>query len=274
MTLRPSYAICLRPAGLITLAAALFFTPLAHAQTATADAPVPTAFDLRHEACLDSISADPEAAYETALTWQNEGGGFRAQHCIAMALFGLGRTELAAHRLERLARSPHSVTDGQKADYYFEAVGFWILAEDYKKARAAADAGLELRAEHIDLLLARARASAGLKDYKAAQKDLNQTLSLAPHRADAYRYRADLHLKQEDYKAAMRDIEKSLVLDDSQVETALLRGDIREAIRKAERQDIEDGLDIPALQRPDNDDSETLIVPPFASERSTAPEKN
>jgi len=191
-----------------------------------------------------------------------------------MALFGLGRTELAAHRLERIARSPHGVTDGQKADYYFEAVGFWILAEDYIKARAAANAGLELRPEHLELLLARARSSTGLKDYKAAKKDLNQTLALAPHRADAYRYRADLLLKQDDLEAAMRDVEKSLSLDDTDIETALLRGDIREAMRKAERRVIEDNLNLPALKRPENDASKDLVVPPFASERPPVDENN
>ncbi len=234
---------------------------------------LPTAFDLRHEACLDKISDNPENAYEAALTWQNEGGGFRAQHCIAMALFGLGRTELAAHRMERLARFPHSITDSQKADYYFEAAGFWIIAEDHKKARAAAGAGLEIRPEHVDLLITRARASAGLKDYTSAKNDLNKALILAPQKAEAYRYRADLNLKQEDYEAASRDIEKSFALDDSQVETALLRGDIREATRKAERKDIEDTLDIPALKRPETDESDRLIIPPFANEPRSKTDK-
>ena len=263
---------CLRSACIMGAGLSLFFAPITRAQEVAA--PPPTDFDLRHEVCLDAISDTPEAAYEAALTWQNEGGGFRAQHCIAMALFGLGRTELAAHRLERIARAPHSVTDRQKADYYFEAVGFWILAEDYKKARAAANAGLELRPDHIDLLIARARSLAGLKNYKAAEKDLNQTLVLAPHRADAYRYRADLHLKQDDYDAAMRDIEKSLSLDDTQIETALLRGDIREAMRKAERQEIEAGLNLPPLKRPENDAAGDLVVPPFVDDRPPSPEKN
>lgn len=270
MTLKLPYTTCLRSAYIIGAGMSLFLTSFAHGQAVNPPAAPPTAFDLRHEACLDRISDNPEAAYEDALTWQNEGGGFRAQHCIAMALFGLGRTELAAHRLERIARAPHSVTDRQKANYYFEAVGFWIVAESYNKALAAANAGLELRPEHVDLLLARARAFAGLKNYKAAQKDLNQTLSLAPHRADAYRYRADLNLKQNNYDAAMRDIEKSLALDDTQVETVLLRGDIREAMRKAERREIENTLDTPPLKRPEDDDSDTLIIPPFAAE--TRPE--
>lgn len=256
----PTYRIALKLCACI----AIGFAPLAQADDG------PSAFDLRHEACLDKITADPEIAYEDALTWQNDGGGYRAQHCIAMALFGLGRTNLAAHRLERIARSPHGVTDSQKADYFYEAVNFWILDEDYEKAVAASNAGLELRSEHLDLMIARARAFAGQKDYTAARKDLDRVLKLAPSRADAYRYRADLHRRENNLGAAIRDIDKSFALDDTQVETAVLRGDIREAVRKAELKDIEANLNLPTPVRPKTDDSDTLIVPPFAEDR---PEK-
>ena len=250
----------LQALGLYTFLATAI-SPLVAAQSG------PTPFDLRHEACLDQITDDAEQAYETALTWQNEGGGWRAQHCIAMSLFGLGRTNMAAHRLEQIARSPHGVTDGQKADYYFEATNFWLIDEDYERAEAAASAGLELRAEHLDLIISRARAHTGLKDYQSARKDLDTVLKLAPTRADAYRYRADLHRKNNDLKAALRDIEKSLSLDDTQVETAILRGHIREDIRKAEAAKIEARIDGPPLKRPEKDQSNTLVVPPFIEDR-------
>ena len=237
------------------------FAPIAAAQYG------PTPFDLRHEACLDRISDEPEQAYEAALTWQNEGGGWRAQHCIAMSLFGLGRTNMAAYRLEQIARAPHGVTDAQKADYFYEAANFWLLDSDPERAKNASSAGLELRAEHLDLLIARARAHSGLKDYDAAQKDLDRGLKLAPRRADAYRYRADIQRKNDNLDAALRDIEKSLALDETQIETAILRGHIREDIRKAELAQIEAGLNIGAPKRPKDDDSDVLVVPPFIDER-------
>ena len=258
MTVFTSYA--LRIALGICSTIAIGFTPHAAAQDG------PTPFDIRHEACLDQITDDPDAAYESALTWKNEGGGYRAQHCVAMALFGLGRTEQAANRLEQIARSPHSVTDRQKADYFFEAANFWLLAEDFNKAVAASSGGLDLRAEHLDLLISRARGHAGLKNYEAAEKDLNRVLKLAPNRADAYRYRADLHLRSGDHDGALRDIIKSLDLDDTQVETALLRGDIREAIRKTEAAEIEKRLAPPAPKRPDADNDNDLVIPPFVGE--------
>ena len=244
---------------------AIGITPAAIAQDAQQGGP--TAFDLRHEACIDQIDENAEQAYETALTWQDEGGGWRAQHCIAMSLFGLGRTNMAAHRLEQLGRAPHSVTDSQKADYFYEAANFWLIDEDPERAKNASSAGLELRAEHLDLLITRARAHAGLKDYDAAETDLNRVLKLAPTRADAYRYRADLHRKNAKLDAALRDIEKSLALDETQVETAILRGNIREDIRKVELAQIEAGLDIAAPKRPDTDESDILVVPPFIDDR-------
>ena len=250
----------LRQALGICTVIAIGYGPLAAAQDG------PTSFDIRHETCLDQISDDPEAAYESALTWKNEGGGYRAQHCIAMSLFGLGRTEQAAARLEQIARAPHSVTDRQKADYFFEAANFWLLAEDYNKAIAASSGGLDLRADHLDLLISRARGHVGLQNYAAAKKDLNHVLKLSPSRADAYRYRADLHLRSDDHDAALRDINKSLELDDTQVETAVLRGDIREAIRKKDAIEIEQRLAPPAPKRPDADEDNDLIIPPFVGE--------
>lgn len=270
MTLYTRYVPSLQKALGVCAVIAIGFAPLSSANQG------PTNFDLRHETCLDQISDDPEAAYETALTWQSEGGGQRAEHCVAMALFGLGRTRLAAHRLERIARAPHSVTDTQKADYFYEAANFWLIDEDYEKALAASDAGLQLRSEHTDLMITRARAHAGQDDYQAAQKNLDQVLKLSPTHAQAYRYRADLHRRNNDLDAALRDIEKSFSLDDTQVETALLRGDIREAIRKAERIKIEAELDIPGPVRPETDDSPTLILPPFIEDRpepTAEPEK-
>jgi len=256
-----SYAFS-RPHALgLCLLIAIGFTQPANADNG------PSAFDLRHEACLDKITDNAEDAYETALTWQNEGGGWRAQHCIAMSLFGLGRTEMAAHRLERIARSPHGVTDAQKADYYYEATNFWLLAEDFEKAYAASSTGLELRAEHLDMLISRARASVGLKKLDQAEKDLNRVISLAPTRADAYRYRADIHRRNSDLDDALRDVEKSLALDETQVETAVLRGDIREAIRRTERDAIEANLNLPAPQRPKTDENNALALPPFIEDR-------
>jgi len=56
-------------------------------------------FDKRHENCIEAIAKDADTAYENAMIWRDEGGGRRAKHCEAMALFAVGQKEEAAFRL-------------------------------------------------------------------------------------------------------------------------------------------------------------------------------
>ena len=74
----------------------LFSGVPAHANNLTSQ------FDSEHKICLERIAEDPELAYEEAMIWRDNGGGRRAKHCEAMALFGVGQTEEAAYRLNQL----------------------------------------------------------------------------------------------------------------------------------------------------------------------------
>jgi len=190
-----------------------------------------TDFDTRHKACLESIADDAQAAFETALQWRDEGGGRRAKHCVAMALFALGHEDEAAFRLDALAAGPDGGAPATRVKHYAEAANFWLTANEADKAYASATAGLKLDFQHLDLRIARARAYALSGRYDYAETDLTSVLTLDPNRADALRYRADARFKQEDLDGAQADIEVSLDLDPTSVETALLRGQIREAIR-------------------------------------------
>ncbi len=188
-------------------------------------------FDARHKACLESIADDAQAAFETALQWRDEGGSRRAKHCVAMALFALGHEDEAAFRLDALASGPDGGAPATRVKHYAEAANFWLTANEAEKAYASASAGLKLDYEHLDLRITRARAYALAGRYDYAETDLTSVLTLNPNRADALRYRADARFKQDDLEGAEADIEKSLDLDSSSVDTALLRGQIREAIR-------------------------------------------
>ena len=88
----------------------------------------------------------------------------------------------------------------------------------------------------MDLRIARARAYALYGRYDFAETDLTSVLTLDPVHAGALRYRADARFKLEKIDSALADIEAALKLDPTSVETALLRGQIREAIRVAEEQ--------------------------------------
>jgi len=118
-----------------------------------------------------------------------------------------------------------------RVKHYAEATNFWLTANEAEKAYASASAGLKLAYNHLDLRIARARAYALSGRYDYAETDLTSVLTLDPKRADALRYRADARFRQDDLEGAQADIEMSLELDPTSVETALLRGQIREAIR-------------------------------------------
>lgn len=190
-------------------------------------------FDKKHKACLEQIAKDADLAYENAMIWRAEGGGRRARHCEAMALFAVDQTEEAAHRLNQIAKAPDGGTPQMRADFYAEAANFWLIANLPKEAYASASGGLELVKSHIDLRIARARAYALMGHYDYAETDLTSVLVFDDNHPHALRYRADVRRQLGKLEAAKRDIEKSLMADPSLVETALIRGQINEALRKA-----------------------------------------
>lgn len=188
-------------------------------------------FDAKHKACLERIAEDNALAFEEAMIWQDEGGGRRAKHCVAMALYALGHEDEAAFRLDNLAVASDGGTKKMRADFYAEAANFWLIAGEADRAYKSASDGLKLRKDHIDLRIARARAYAMLERYDYAETDLTSVLTFSPNNAAALRYRADARMKQGRLDEARIDIEAALRADPTQVETALLRGHINEAIR-------------------------------------------
>ena len=220
MTRHFPYVACL-------IGGALIFSTSTMAKDLTAE------FDARHKTCLESIADDAQLAYELALQWRDEGGGRRAKHCVAMSLFALGHEDEAAFRLDALAAGADGGSTETRVKHYAEAANFWLTANEAERAYASASAGLKLQFDHLDMRIARARAYALSERYDYAETDLTSVLALDPKHAGALRYRADARFKLKKMEEAKADIEAALELDPTSVETALLRGQIREAIRLA-----------------------------------------
>ena len=222
---------------LVVLAAPViaFLIPSAFAAENSAENPTAAArhdvFDLKHKKCLERITEDPENAFEEAMIWRGDGGGRRAKHCEAMALFAVGHKEEAAYRLDQLAASPQGGTEDMRADYFSEAANFWLVAKLPKEAYRSATNGLELRQSHIPLRIARARAYALMGNYNYAETDLTSALVFDGDNAEALRYRADARRNLGQLEAAKRDIDAAFLADPTSVETALVRGEIIEALR-------------------------------------------
>lgn len=187
--------------------------------------------DVQHKACLERIAEDQELALEEAMIWRDQGGGRRARHCEAMALFALGHESEAANRLDDLASGADGGSNAMRINFRTEAANFWIAADNSKRAYASATEGLKLDRRDVGLRIARARAYALTGQYDYAEIDLTNVLRIDPGNAEALRYRADARFNQDALDAAKTDIEASLLADPTSVETAVLRGRINEAIR-------------------------------------------
>ena len=192
-------------------------------------------FDARHEACLEAIAVDPESAFETALTWVGRGGGHRARHCEAMALFALGQEKEAGARLDdlatRLPTQAGGTVDRWRTDYRAAAAQSWLQSGEYDAAYMSATAALEITPADADARITRARVYFALDRVSDADVDLTTLLVFHPDHAEGLRYRADARLRQGRLDDALRDISDSLSLETS-VDSALVRGHILEAIRE------------------------------------------
>ncbi len=188
-------------------------------------------FDAQHESCLEKITDNPETAFEDAMIWQSQGGGRRARHCVATALFALGHEGEAALRLEKIAKAPDGGTPTMRAGFYAEAAEMWLAVPDARRALAATSAGLKIARSNLDLRIYRAQAYGALGRWDYSETDLISALAFHPGDPRALRIRAETYLQQGNLQKAKADIEASIAADGTNIDTFLLRGKINEAMR-------------------------------------------
>ena len=224
-------------------------------------------FEEKHKACLEQIAVNAELAYEEAMIWRDDGGGRRARHCEAMALFALGHKEQAAHRLDQLGGMIGQLSPQMRKNYFLEAANFWLMSGETMQAYESASSGLKIDEQDVGLRIARARVYALLGRYEDAETDLTSALEFEPEHPDALRYRADARHKLGKLEEAKIDIDKAMISKVG-VETALIRGNIVEALRVKALKDTEEEPTIlmPAPEESENAPTlsghEFLSVPP------------
>ncbi len=190
-------------------------------------APIPAAArndKEEYEACLKLTKREPEFALESALAWRDQGGGFPARHCAAVALVEMKKFHIAAPRLEKLAQDMRDAGSPLVITMLIQAANAWLLAEDYSRANAVATAALELQPNDVDLLIDRSRILAAAENYQDAFNDLDLAIRLDPTRVDALIYRAAAwrHLGNND--RAFEDADLALSLYPDQVDGLIERG--------------------------------------------------
>ncbi|WP_448206015.1 hypothetical protein [Azospirillum sp. sgz302134] len=178
-------------------------------------------------ACLTLAEQKPAEAFESALTWQDRGGGDPARLCQAMALFHKGDFKAAGARLEELA--PVLGKDDPKAEASIlgRAGWAWLRAGDDARAERLYSQALQRQPDDVDLYIDRAFARGEAERYWDAIADLDTALAKDPKRADAYLYRAGAHKALANDRQAIADIDRALQLKPNDPDALLLRGNIK-----------------------------------------------
>jgi tetratricopeptide (TPR) repeat protein len=180
-----------------------------------------------YDRCLRLAKQNPGAAQSLAQAWHQRGGAHPADHCAAVALFGLKRYKEAATRLEVLAQAMTTAPAGLRASVFDQAGQAWLLAGDPVRAYAASGQALVLEPNDPELLLDRAEAAASAKYYDKAIDDLDHILKADPSRVEALIYRASANRALDRLDPALADLEKALVQAPNSVPALLERGNIR-----------------------------------------------
>ncbi len=192
-----------------------------------ADLPALETPDAHYQRCLDQARRAPGDGLAAAEAWHDADGGFPADHCAAVALFGLKRYADAAARFEALAGAMMQRGPDLRADALEEAGQAWLLAGKPDAARADFTAALRFTPADPDLLIDRARAWGQENRFRDAIADLNAALALDAKRADALVYRAAAHRQLGELSLAGADVEAALALAPDDPAAHLERGNLR-----------------------------------------------
>lgn len=193
-----------------TLLTALLAAPRgAQAQERYADMPVGQAY----QSCLANARNEPEAGFEAAIAWRDEGGGAPSLHCVALALFGLGQFNEAATRLEALAADMPAATTREKSAVLAQAGNVWLHVGDLSRAHKVLSQALELDSTDPETWIDRGDALARGGEYWDAIDDFSAALDRDANRLDALIFRAAAYRLLDVPDLARDDIARALIVD-------------------------------------------------------------
>ena len=184
----------------------------------------------QYQVCMKLAKNDPQKAFDAALSWHGLGGGDAANHCIGVALFGLGLYKESAERLEKLALNIKQKVE-IKAEILAHAAQGWILAGMSVRAEAVLTTAIRLMPGNAFLMVDRAQARAGQKNYTEAIQDLNKAIKLDNHLTDAFVFRASAYRHLKKLKPALADVEKALSLQPKHSDGLLERGNLKRLLQ-------------------------------------------
>lgn len=197
------------------------------AQTASMQSPA-------YQECAALASSNPTQALAKAEAWLRIDNGIAAQHCHAMALYGLHRYAEAADALVsvRAAIGPENIS--LRSYITRQTARAYINANEADKAFTLLNAeiteigntkGDNANAAHLtaDLLLDRARLDVTYGKLEDAAKDLDHAVSLTPVNEDVLFERATVFEKLGDAPLAKNDLDAILTINSGNTQARQMR---------------------------------------------------
>ena len=207
------------------------------AQTAS-NATAQTQAAHEYEACLKLARLKPQDGFDSATQWAKKGGGEPAEHCVAVALIGLGDYTQAATKLDNMANNSASGPD-IVAGFLGQAAQAWTMVNNLQFAWRDQTRALKLIDTDPSLWVDRAVTLGMAGQYWEAIDDLNKALDLDPKNVDALVYRGSAWRALKTYDLARADIDRALELQPNHLQAHLESGNLYRIAgdKKAARKD-------------------------------------
>lgn len=212
----------------------LAFAAVSYALLQSVSAGIAQTEATRLDTCIARIDESPEEAYEDALAWSFEGNRPGARQCVALSLIALGQEAEGAARLEELANATDGGTLEQRALYLTQAGNAWLVAGAAEAAIVTLTNALKIIPDDPNLLVDRATAHIMLEQWPEAISDLDAALQSSPGFGTAHHLRAEARLNKGDLDLALADVKAAMAAEPDNIDTLVLRGRVREAIRLSE----------------------------------------
>jgi len=197
----------------------------------------------RYDDCMRQANENPAEALNTALLWQESGGGAPARHCEAVSLFNIAEYSEAAARFELIAGDirvghgmPKIVGVAQAADANMfasmlsQAAQAWLFAGELDRAHDAASRALSVvdkgSSVHIEILLDRAQIAAADEDFELALEDIEAALLYDSDNLMALMFHAAANRALGRYSDAKKSIDHAFSIDTKNPSILLERANI------------------------------------------------
>lgn len=174
--------------------------------------------------CVALTETKPQDAFDRARSWRDSNGGLPAQHCMALAILGLGHPVEAAVQLDAVARKTEAGSVAQRAELLDQAGNTWLLAKQPRAAEDTFSEALKLSPQDATLWADRARARALLANWAGAEADLSAALAFEKSDPEIYVLRSSARRALGKRPEADADVQAALALNPDFPDALVERG--------------------------------------------------